>query len=115
MLQLLEAIGEVGRITGNGGEAVYPRGGKEQISLRSFHDPRLLEIKYRWEYRLFSLGRTPYRLILGMTLVLKANYGGPCRDRTCDHLIKSQSGFSAISSMGTIQSGLLLHQDLVIA
>ena len=24
MLQLLEAIGEVGRITGNGGEAVYP-------------------------------------------------------------------------------------------
>ena len=82
--------GMVRGITGNGGEAVYPPGGKEQISLRSFHNPDLLEKKYRWKNRIFSLSRTPNRLILGMTLVLKANYGELPRDRTCNHLIKSQ-------------------------
>ena len=80
MLQLLEAIGEVKGTTGNAGVAVYPpRGGKEQISLRSLHDPRLLEKKYRWEYRLFGLRRTIDRLRLHRILIIKANLARPER------------------------------------
>ena len=59
MLQLLEAIGEVGETTGNGGEAVYHLGGKEQISHRSFHYLRLLEKKV-------SLGVSSFRSALDL-------------------------------------------------
>ena len=38
-------------------------------------------------------------------------FGGPCRDRTCDHLIKSQMHKSAVQTAITVQNAYRLSHN----